>query len=85
MDIVSSYKEDMLKADAQADKLEGNKDTYNLSSIAAVYRIDRDDDGNFDGYSVSKSSSLRAGDKIYLYDIGGKSGYDIVIEEDSWI
>lgn len=85
MDIVSPDKEDMLKADAQADKLEGNKDTYNLSSIAVIYRIERDGDGNFDGYSLSKGSSLKAGDKIYLYDIGGKSGYDIVIEEDSWI
>jgi len=85
MKLISPDKEDMLKANAEANKLEGNKGTYNLSSIAVVYRIERDDNGNVEGYSLSRSSSLRAGDKIYLYDIGGKSGYDIVIEEDSWI
>lgn len=85
MKLLSPDKEDMLKANAEANKLEGNKGTYNLSSTAVIYRIERDDDGNVDGYSLSRSLSLRAGDKIYLYDIGGKSGYDIVIEEDSWI
>ena len=85
IDMLSTDKEDMLKASAEAGKLQGYKDAYDLSSKVVVYRMERDGNGAFKEYSVSGVSSLMAGDKVYLYDIDGKSGYDIVIEEDSWI
>ena len=85
IEMLSIDKEDMLKANPEGNKLVCYKDTYNLSSNAIIYRMERDADGNFNGYAVSEMASLSANDKVYLFEIGGKRGYDIVIEENSWI
>ena len=76
------YKSDVIKS---IDKVSSDKEdtvaagsTYALASNAVFYEFQKDDDGSFDGYRVI-SGSLKAGDKVYLYDVKGSGDYDVVI------
>lgn len=78
LSFVTHDKEDFVKSSSQ-NSIVGEKGTYSISPDANIYRIYMRD-GVFDYYGLMAGvESLAEGNKVYLYDVDGKGGYDVVL------